>query len=93
MATATKALPPIPAPHAPLVNPNTGLINPVWYRFLKEHESVIRPALGISVTGWGTPTGTETRTTFDTTTVTTEQLAQRVFALIEDLRARGLLSS
>jgi hypothetical protein len=39
-----------------------------------------------SVGGWGLPTGSFTRTTFDTTTVTTEQLAERVAALIQDLR-------
>lgn len=37
------------------------------------------------LTGYGTPTGTATRTAFDTTTVTTEQLAERVKALIDDL--------
>jgi len=38
-------------------------------------------------TGWATATGTATRTTFDTTTVTTQQLAERVKALIDDLHA------
>lgn len=38
---------------------------------------------------YGGPTGTATRTTFDTTTVTTAQLAERVKALIDDLRNRG----
>lgn len=37
--------------------------------------------------GWATPTGTATRTTFDTATVTTAQLAERVKALIDDLHA------
>lgn len=37
-------------------------------------------------TAWGTPTGTLTRTTFDTATVTLPQLAQRVAALIQDLK-------
>lgn len=36
-------------------------------------------------TGWGAATGTATRTTFDTATVTLEQLAQRVKAMIDDL--------
>lgn len=36
-------------------------------------------------TGWAKATGTSTRTAFATSTVTTEQLAQRVKALIEDL--------
>jgi len=35
-------------------------------------------------------TGTATRTTFDTATVTTAQLAERVKALIDDLRSYGL---
>lgn len=38
-------------------------------------------------TGWGVATGTATRTTFDTTTVTTAQLAERVKALIDDLHS------
>ena len=36
-------------------------------------------------TGWAVATGTATRTTFPTTTVTLEQLAERVKALIDDL--------
>jgi hypothetical protein len=43
------------------------------------------------VTGWGAPTGTATRTTFATTTVTLEELAQRVKALIDDLTTHGLI--
>jgi hypothetical protein len=39
-----------------------------------------------SIGGWGTPTGTLTRTTFDTTTVTLSELAERVAALISDLK-------
>jgi hypothetical protein len=38
-------------------------------------------------TGWATATGTATRTTFDTTTVTTQGLAERLKALIDDLHA------
>jgi hypothetical protein len=38
-------------------------------------------------TGWTAPTGTATRTTFNTATVTTAQLAERVKALIDDLDA------
>lgn len=37
------------------------------------------------ITGWSTATGTATRTTFDTGSVTLEQLAERVKALIDDL--------
>lgn len=39
-----------------------------------------------SIGGWGTPIGTLTRTTFDESTVTLPQLAQRVAALITDLK-------
>lgn len=40
--------------------------------------------------GYGAPTGTATRTTFATGSVTLPQLAERVKALIDDLRAVGL---
>ncbi len=39
------------------------------------------------ITGWGTPTGTKTRTAFDAGTVTLPQLAERVAAILEDLGA------
>lgn len=42
-------------------------------------------------TGWGVPTGTATRTTFETSTVTLSQLAERVKALIDDLTTHGLI--
>jgi hypothetical protein len=44
---------------------------------------VARPSLAAA-------TGTATRTTFDTTTVTLPQLAERVKAMIDDLRSYGL---
>ncbi len=47
--------------------------------------------LGVRQTGWGAPTGTLARTTFATSTVTLEQLAQRVAALITDLTTHGLI--
>lgn len=44
-----------------------------------------RDTLGLSTqTGWSAATGTATRATFDTTTVTLPQLAERVKALIDD---------
>lgn len=50
--------------------------------------------VGAGVSGWGDPTGTATRTAFATSTVTTEQLAERVKALIDDLKgSHGLLTS
>ncbi len=44
-------------------------------------------------TGWGSPTGTATRTTFATGTVTLPQLAERVHALIDDLTTHGLIGA
>jgi hypothetical protein len=44
-------------------------------------------AIAGRVAGWGVPTGTLTRTTFATSTVTLAQLAERVAALISDLHA------
>jgi len=48
---------------------------------------VVRPA------GWGAPTGTATRTTFATSTVTLPQLAERVKALLDDLTTVGLIGA
>ena len=44
-------------------------------------------------TGWGVPTGTASRSAFDTTTVTTAQLAARVKALLDDLSSHGLIGT
>lgn len=44
-------------------------------------------------TGWAAATGTATRTTFATGTVTTAQLAERVKALVDDLIAHGLIGA
>ena len=44
-------------------------------------------------TGWDAPTGTATRTTFATSTVTLPQLAERVKALIDDLTTHGLIGA
>lgn len=49
--------------------------------------------VGNRATGWGTPSGTASRAAFDTGTVTLSQLAQRVKALIDDLRGHGLIGS
>jgi hypothetical protein len=45
------------------------------------------------VTGWASPTGTATRTAFDTSTVAVADLAERVKALIDDLTAHGLIGA
>jgi len=44
-------------------------------------------------TGWAAPTGTATRTTFATGSVTLPQLAERVKALIDDLTTHGLIGA
>jgi len=44
-------------------------------------------------TGWGAPTGTATRTAFATGSVTLEQLAERLKALIDDLTTHGLIGT
>ena len=44
-------------------------------------------------TGWAAATGTGSRATFDTSTVTTAELAGRVKSLIEDLTTRGILGA
>lgn len=49
--------------------------------------------IGIRKTGWALPTGTIDRTTFDTTTVTLSELAERVYALINDLHSGGSSST
>jgi len=44
-------------------------------------------------TGWGAPTGTASRATFETSGATVGQLAQRLKALIDDLTAHGLIGN
>jgi hypothetical protein len=44
-------------------------------------------------TGWTAPTGTLSRATFDQSTVTLAQLAQRVAALITDITTHGLIGT
>jgi len=49
--------------------------------------------LGYRQTGWGSPTGTADRTAFDSATVTLEELAQRVTAIIDDLSTHGIIGA
>lgn len=51
----------------------------------------IIPIPVIGPNAFAVPTGTVSRATFATSTVTTAQLAQRVAALIQDLQAVGIL--
>ncbi len=47
--------------------------------------------VGYRVTGWAVPTGTTSRATYDTATVTVQELAQRVAALQAALAEHGLV--
>lgn len=49
--------------------------------------------VGTRKTGWDAATGTATRTTFETASVTTAQLAERVKGLIDDLISHGLIGT
>lgn len=49
--------------------------------------------VGARATGWGVPTGTPVRTTFNTATATTADVAQRLAALINDLTTHGLIGA
>jgi len=49
--------------------------------------------IGTRKTGWSAATGTATRTTFVTSTVTLAQLAERVKALIDDSISHGLIGT
>jgi hypothetical protein len=49
--------------------------------------------VGARRTGWGIPSGTAARTTFATSSVSLEALAQRVKAIIDDLRVHGLIGA
>lgn len=71
-----------------------------WLAYVDDEDALYRhigtaweKALGARATGWSAPTGTATRTAFDTTTVTLDQLAERVKALIDDLTGHGLIGS
>lgn len=72
----------LPSAAVPVIDPGTGLMTPVWYQFFTE---IARPS-----PGWGAPTGTADRNSFNTETVTVTFLARRVKALIDDDLARGL---
>jgi len=67
---------------ATLVMKGAGTINAATAYYANDTKVV-----GTRKTGWTVATGTATRTTFDTATVTTAQLAERVKALIDDLHA------
>lgn len=49
--------------------------------------------VGNRITGWSAATGTASRASFDASTVTVGQLAQRLKALLDDLIAHGLIGT
>lgn len=57
--------------------------------FMKGGTQVV----GARVTGWTVATGTPSRGTFATSTVTTEELAKRVMAMEQDLIAHGIIGA
>lgn len=57
------------------------------------YDANLNQVVGNRVTGWTAATNTVSRATFDTATVTTAQLAQRVKAIIDDLITHGLIGS
>jgi hypothetical protein len=80
-------------------NTNVSQISDFWAYFIQKvntsdsYEVDGTKVVGNRATGWGAPTGTATRTAFATTTVTLEELAQRVKALVDDLTTHGLIGS
>ena len=52
---------------------------------LRQALETVLTTLEQRLAGWARPTGTATRTTFDTATVTLPLLAERVKALVDDL--------
>lgn len=50
-------------------------------------------SVGLRQFGWAPATGAINRATFDTATVTTSQLAERVKALLDDLTVHGLIGA
>lgn len=53
----------------------------------------VNGAAPVKVTGWTAATGTATRTSFATGTVTLAALAQAVKALIDDLLSQGIINA
>ena len=65
------------------------MATPVISRFFRERFRAVRGE--DAPTSVADPTGTATRTTFATGSVTAEQLAERVYALILDLKTAGVI--
>jgi hypothetical protein len=63
------------------------------YNSAEDHYECVGIGMGEPAGGWTAATGTATRTTFVTSTVTLPQLAERVKAIEDDLLAKGILGS
>jgi len=68
---------------------NTGAVQAPYFGDSNTGNQLVGPRK----TGWAAPTGTATRTTFATSTVTLPQLAERLKALIDDLISHGLIGA
>jgi hypothetical protein len=83
------------------VAPTSPFIGDVWMNVSNNSLTLNFPLLNLgnkqvlttTRTGWTAPTGTSARGTFDTATVTLEELAQRLKALIDDLTTHGLIGA
>lgn len=69
----------------------TGVVPATYERVQVDSYGRVTSGSNPSAVGWGVPTGTANRTTFDTSSVTVAGLAQKVKGLIDDLTAIGLL--
>ncbi len=76
---------------------NTGdvLVNAGWLRVATSYGLKVNSVQVVTgrQTGWTAATGTPTRTTFATSSVTLPNLAERVKALIDDLISHGLIGT
>lgn len=70
-----------------LTDPGLSKVNATGYNV--SNTAVV----GARDTGWTAPTGTATKTTFDTATVTLPQLAEHVKALLDALTTHGLIGA
>lgn len=62
-----------------------------WASFTRTFDTVGTLINGAAGTGWSDPTGTADRAAFDTAAVTLPELAERVKALVDDLKTKGVL--
>lgn len=75
------------------VDHSTGKVSTAGAYSGTSYEASGLKVVGSRKTGWSGATGTASRSTFDTATVTLEQLAQRFKALQDDLTTHGLIGA